>query len=537
MNSKGRSIRLGLAAGCILLLLFWLPFLWNNYQARKLNSIRQANLISAAGDGRAAMQGDHLLITRNCERAQQGAVSVSLGGQHWYSLPEGGIVLPYDRQLNHQVFVAADNRMAIIPVNAQIMAEQKLEVDIALAPKAPPLVFFEPEDVKNDIRITVQGAKSIQMDPQIPGVHAVLRDDAVFLSLDAELHKHYFFSFRLIYENALGKAVTTIAVHPKRTEVSIPIRTAQDLQAIAENLSGSYILLNDIDLRDVAWQPIGNNQTPFSGVLDGNGYAITGLSFPGSNPNKAQMSFSLFTECRNAVIRNLRMICPQIDGSLTKTENMSAAALAAVCGQCLLENCAVFGGYIKSNKDYGAGLVAVTEDSVLLHLFNSARVEIELPGDVMMNCGGIVANMNGFMAYCANEGDVSATHLTGGLMGFAPKSSIWRCINSGIVHGAVFIGEFPPGAFFQTIGNYYLSDCVFTQGSAGRAGSAFALAGISNIRVIAPDALQNKDALSNLGVLEGENAQWMLHDADARGPLPSGIRTLKGYRPGGDGSE
>ncbi|MGI6689189.1 MAG: hypothetical protein ACOX6Y_12745 [Christensenellales bacterium] len=537
MNSKGRSVWIGLGTGVILLLLFSIPFLWNNHQLRKLSLIMQANLISAAGDGQAAIQKDNLLITQKPGSVEQGAVSVSVGGRHWYSLSEGSVILPYDRQLNRQVYVAAGNRMATAPLDARAMAAQKLEVNIGTAPKAPPLVFFEPKDDKEEASIAVQGATALQMEPEIPGVNTVLRDDMVFLSFDAELRKHHFFSFRLISENAQGKAFTTVAVLPKRAEEVIPIRTAQELQAITENPQGHFLLMNDIDLRGVAWQPIGYDQTPFSGVLDGNGHAITGLSFPGNNSNKAQESFSLFTECQHAVIRNLRMMSPQIDGTLVNTESMSAAALVAVCEQSLLENCAVFGGHIKSKKGYAAGLAAITEDSVLLHLFNSARIEIELPGDVMMNGGGIVANMNGFMAYCANEGNVSATHLTGGLFGFGPKSSTRRCINSGAIHGAVFIGEYPPGAFFQTIGDYYISDCVFTRGSAGRAGSAFGLGGVSNIRVIAPDALQNKDALSLLGALEGENAQWLLGDADAKGPLPSGIRTLKRYRPGGDGSE
>jgi hypothetical protein len=87
------------------------------------------------------------------------------------------------------------------------------------------------------------------------------------------------------------------------------------------------------------------------------------------------------------------------------------------------------------------------------------------------------------------------------------------------------------------MGDYYLSDCAFIKGSAARAGSVFDRGCMSNIQVIDPDDLQNKEALTLLGAFEGEDTQWILKDPDAKGPLPSGIRTLKNYRPGGDGCD
>ena len=57
------------------------------------------------------------------------------------------------------------------------------------------------------------------------------------------------------------------------------IRTAEELAAIGtdvETLSGSYILMNDLTLDD--WVPIGrmdhDGETPFDGILDGNGHTI-----------------------------------------------------------------------------------------------------------------------------------------------------------------------------------------------------------------------------------------------------------------------
>ena len=57
-----------------------------------------------------------------------------------------------------------------------------------------------------------------------------------------------------------------------------PIYTAEDLNNIRNNLSGSYILMNDIDLSVYEnWKPIGTKEAPFTGAFDGNGYLIRNM--------------------------------------------------------------------------------------------------------------------------------------------------------------------------------------------------------------------------------------------------------------------
>ena len=55
------------------------------------------------------------------------------------------------------------------------------------------------------------------------------------------------------------------------------IKTADDLQALKDNLSGKYILMNDIDLSGYNWTAIGTKTNPFSGELNGNGHVIKNL--------------------------------------------------------------------------------------------------------------------------------------------------------------------------------------------------------------------------------------------------------------------
>ncbi len=57
------------------------------------------------------------------------------------------------------------------------------------------------------------------------------------------------------------------------------IYTAEQLNAIRENLGGTYILMNDIHLSEADnWIPIGSLDAPFTGTLLGAGYTIDGMN-------------------------------------------------------------------------------------------------------------------------------------------------------------------------------------------------------------------------------------------------------------------
>ena len=61
------------------------------------------------------------------------------------------------------------------------------------------------------------------------------------------------------------------------------VQTAEDFKAIRNNLDGKYVLLNNIDLGGAEWTPFGTEQSPFTGVLDGNGYNINNVNINGNN--------------------------------------------------------------------------------------------------------------------------------------------------------------------------------------------------------------------------------------------------------------
>lgn len=87
------------------------------------------------------------------------------------------------------------------------------------------------------------------------------------------------------------------------------VKTESELKSIGEtySLAGNYVLDNDITLTE-EWEPIGNDEHPFIGVFDGNGYTIYNLTVTKKSDN---MGFFGATE--GATLKNIVLEDAQID--------------------------------------------------------------------------------------------------------------------------------------------------------------------------------------------------------------------------------
>ena len=110
----------------------------------------------------------------------------------------------------------------------------------------------------------------------------------------------------LVLATALLTSVSAFA----QTEIS----TEEQLKAIANDLSGTYVLKNDITLSDAEWTPIGTSSDPFKGTLDGKGFTIKGLTVGNgakddSNNNKAFFGFT-----NGATVQNIAFTSAVVKG-------------------------------------------------------------------------------------------------------------------------------------------------------------------------------------------------------------------------------
>lgn len=128
----------------------------------------------------------------------------------------------------------------------------------------------------------------------------------------------------------------------------IQVSTPQDMQAMAKNPSGTYVLTADIDMSGVSWTPF-----TFKGVLNGNGYAIlnlnvistgtdTALTYDG-NMKQYDTSFAgLFSVLSGAEVSNLKLINEQVD--ITTDKDCFVGSIAGFMEDSTITDCTIQAG-------------------------------------------------------------------------------------------------------------------------------------------------------------------------------------------------
>lgn len=127
----------------------------------------------------------------------------------------------------------------------------------------------------------------------------------------------------------------------------IEIATVEDLLAIAENPTGSYILTADLDMSGIPWKSL-----DFSGSFDGNGHAILNLilsqpsddrplSYDGNNKGYETTYVGFFGTLVDAQVKNLKLL--NVQALVETDEPCFLAGIAGFADHSLVENCVITG--------------------------------------------------------------------------------------------------------------------------------------------------------------------------------------------------
>ena len=255
------------------------------------------------------------------------------------------------------------------------------------------------------------------------------------------------------------------------------IYTAQDLDNIRNNLSGNYILMNDIDLSTYAnWIPIGDKDTPFSGMLDGNSYIIKNMTVNVTD-TEADVYAGLFGYINSATIQNTGMVNSKVNAKIIgDTYSAYAGGIAGYNSSSVIDNCyntgdidatsgtAYVGGIVGYNYSFtynnsstliincynkgivsaagpttkAGGIAGANENSVIASSYNDGKINAS--GDEYSSAfvGGIVGSSSILVINdCYNVGEISATSggcYVGGIVGHT-SSKLQSCYNIGTVKG------------------------------------------------------------------------------------------------------
>ncbi len=232
-------------------------------------------------------------------------------------------------------------------------------------------------------------------------------------------------------------------------ETVTEIRTAEDLNNIRNNLSGKYILMNDIDLSSYEnWEPIGSSETPFTGELDGNGFSILNMTIIGECTDSDSIQFGLFNELENCTVKNLNILNIDIDIKFTGnvSEQFRVGALAGFAINSTLENCVVSGNINIEGfeKGYAGGFLGLASSCMPAKCVNYANINLLSKKISKIGIGGIAGKALA-ISKCCNYGNITVSSVdsddsnisayVGGIVGEPHQfgNMINNCYNRGTI--------------------------------------------------------------------------------------------------------
>lgn len=226
--------------------------------------------------------------------------------------------------------------------------------------------------------------------------------------------------------------------------IPVEISTAEELMAFAEKVNETprQVYLNarltaDIDMKDVAWTPIGGSSSTYfyKGTFDGNSHKIYHLKVDSNMSNQALFAGISAT----AVVENLTLKDSSIGGG-------TGCAGFVRNNYGTIRNCVNYAD-IKGTNGYIAGIAAANYGTIEnCANFGTISGTYAIAGIAGSDSKGIIKN-------CYNAGNITAsTYRGGGICGTVSSSVISNCYNSGEI-------KVPEGETAYEIANIVVTNC------------------------------------------------------------------------------
>ena len=202
------------------------------------------------------------------------------------------------------------------------------------------------------------------------------------------------------------------------------VSSAKGLKAWAEAARGGYwrnpvncTLAADIDMTKESWTAILlNDGGLYTGVIEGNGHTITGLT-------------DCLLDQNNGTVRNLTFIEPNISSSFY-------AGAVTSYNEGTIENCHVVGGSIESTWYQSGGIAGIHGGRMAIRACSSTAT-VTSNG----NAGGIVGYIQGPVLACYATGSVSGSGYIGAIVGENDNGTITACYWNGAAAQGVGSGS------------------------------------------------------------------------------------------------
>jgi The GLUG motif len=276
---------------------------------------------------------------------------------------------------------------------------------------------------------------------------------------------------------------------------NLEIRTWYDLNAVRGNLTGNYILMNDLDSSTTGydelasptanegkgWQPIGTENQTFTGSLDGHGYELRDLFINRPDESGVALFGAVDDE---GVIEDVGVVNASVDGN--KWVGSLAGHTLGNVANCYatgrVTGYAGVGGLLGGSdgnvsNSYSSGIVTATGGVEYWDSAAGGLVGLILTGSVTnsYSSGSVSGNrgVGGLVGYNAGStvsdshstSNVSGQELVGGLVGFNDGGAVSSSYATGSVTGTSYVGGLVGANLFYgpstgTVSNSYATGSV-----------------------------------------------------------------------------
>jgi len=280
--------------------------------------------------------------------------------------------------------------------------------------------------------------------------------------------------FFIFLMTILALVLTVSPIIQADSATEIYINTIDDLWNIRNGLSGSYILMNDLDFENNdhyvdwtvsknenttgnGWLPIGNYDNEFQGTFDGQNYSISNLFI-----NRDDVGIGLFGYTFNSNIKNINLIDVDVTGydSVGGLVGFSMGYISKCSATGSVTGVYYVGGLVGDNwgssitKSYAevqvqgetcvGGLIGSNAESIIEQSYSTG--DVNGLDDYDNDMGGLIGYNDGNITNCYATGDVESwgvfSWIIGGLVGENDGGSIANCYSTGFVDGNDVLGGF-----------------------------------------------------------------------------------------------
>lgn len=262
-------------------------------------------------------------------------------------------------------------------------------------------------------------------------------------------------------------------------------------------------LVSNMDISKYNWVPIGKDEDyPFKGFFDGQGYTISGLNF--SLTSEDMYNYALFGYTSEAIIKNLNVTNVNFNLLIENDRENYISAVVANSVRSTLTNIKSSGDIRLVGRNGGTGGIVGRSSSSTLSLLQS-QVNIHA---YILNIGGIVgSSVNSNISNCINFGDLHSSFDSS--RNYVRVSGIVSAVDGGIISESINYGNISSDfeGILSSIVGYY----AYNGGSTNNVYSQ------DNINVLEGEEQIkgteiNEDNINEILNILNENGDWQIVD-------------------------